>query len=64
MTAARVGARSVVTSSGSSWTASIRTKNLASNKSVVISRQHRWSLVAADDCQITPLHKKAENPDL
>ena len=32
MTAARVGARSVVTSSGSSWTASIRTKNLASKQ--------------------------------
>jgi hypothetical protein len=28
MTAARAGTRSVVTSSGSSWTASIRTKNL------------------------------------
>ena len=36
MTAARVGARSVVTSSGPSWTASIRTKNL---RAAAISRR-------------------------
>ena len=99
MTPARFGAPSVVTSSGSSWTASIRTRTFVRRRysrradtrmsitwpcsstaryprrhtlatfTYVPSTNQRTPAVCRAragglDGQITPLHKKAENPDL